>query len=338
MSLHQFVATDPTETNIFRSIVLFGRNVASYKFALATSLIHFAQLDQETVTMEELATPYSAALCKHLLDSPKQGTSKESQFLSTCRDFNAGIITQEQLVTKTVTLGFQNVIDAFHRVGTSDVSTRFFHDQRRSPTPSIVITPDMMSVALTDADTSLKETDSRWSLVETAWAMRLSANVISFDSSTNCLMLSDKRKSITSARGALNGYQKGRCFYCFSNIEINNGSPNLADVDHLFPHVLQRKGISNNLDGVWNLVLACQACNRGPKGKFDSTPALKYIERLYKRNEYLILSAHPLRETLILQTGATSTQRRHYLQAQLNAAMTYQHVLWETETQNKFEF
>jgi hypothetical protein len=338
MSLHQFVATDPTETNVFRSIVLFGRNVASYKFALATSLIHFAQLDQETVTIEELAVPYSAALCKHLLDSPKQGTSKDSQFLSTCRDFNAGIITQEQLVTKTVALGFQNVIDAFHRVGTSDVSTHFFHDQRRSPTPSIVITPDMMSVALTDADTSLKETDSRWSLVETAWAMGLSANVISFDSSTNCLMLPDKRKSITSARGALNGYQKGRCFYCFSNIEINSGSPNLADVDHLFPHVLQRKGISSNLDGVWNLVLACQACNRGPNGKFDSTPALKYIERLYKRNEYLILSAHPLRETLILQTGTTSTQRRHYLQAQLNAAMTYQHVLWETKAQNKFEF
>jgi hypothetical protein len=96
--------------------------------------------------------------------------------------------------------------------------------------------------------------------------------------------------------------------------------------------------MSNNLDGVWNLVLACQTCNRGTNGKFDSTPALQYIERLSKRNEYLILSAHPLRETLIYQTGDTAHARRKFLQANLDAAMQYQSVLWETPALSTHEF
>jgi hypothetical protein len=72
--------------------------------------------------------------------------------------------------------------------------------------------------------------------------------------------------------------------------------------------------VLDNLDGVWNLVLACRDCNRGPSGKFHAVPAVQYIERLSTRNEHLIASAHPLRETLIAQTGATTDLRRHFLQ------------------------
>jgi 5-methylcytosine-specific restriction endonuclease McrA len=338
MTLHDFVVTDPSDTNVFRSIVLFGRNVATYKFALATSLLDFAQKGQQSVSLAELAVPYSAILCDHLKNSPKQGTSSGSKFLTACNDFNQGLITHDELIAKTISLGFENVIDAFHRVGTADVPTRFFLDQRKSSSPSIAITPEMMNVAFTDGSSSLLETDARWSLVETAWALGLSTNIVGFDEVTGSLLLPEKRKAITSARSALNGYQKGRCFYCYRNIEIVSGSQDLADVDHLFPHVLQRKGMSNNLDGVWNLVLACQTCNRGEKGKFDSTPALKYIERLNKRNEYLILSAHPLRETLIYQTGENATMRRQFLQANLDAATQYQSILWETPALSTYEF
>ena len=124
MSLHEFVVTDPSNTNVFRSIVLFGRNVATYKFALATSLIHFATIGQESVTMAELAVPYSEILCQHLKDAPKQGTSSGSKFLTACKEYNQGIISRDELTAKTISLGFENDIDAFHRVGTADVPTR----------------------------------------------------------------------------------------------------------------------------------------------------------------------------------------------------------------------
>ena len=68
-----------------------------------------------------------------------------------------------------------------------------------------------------------------------------------------------------------------------------------------------------NLDGVWNLVLACPDCNRGEDGKFAKVPATKYLTRLHKRNEFLISSHHPLRETIMRQTGMTESARRSFL-------------------------
>lgn len=129
-------------------------------------------------------------------------------------------------------------------------------------------------------------------------------------------VVSDKqfrRKNITSSRGALNGYQLGRCFYCFDVIHLTENT----DVDHFFPHMLQKvwaEAQQYHLDGIWNLVLACEQCNRGAEGKFALLPDIELLHRLDKRNEHLICSHHPLRETLILQTGKTTSVRRAFLQ------------------------
>jgi hypothetical protein len=80
-------------------------------------------------------------------------------------------------------------------------------------------------------------------------------------------------------------------------------------------HTLLALDVVANIDGIWNLVLACWDCNRGPNGKFARVPELKFLQRLFDRNEYLIASHHPLRETLILQTGRNESERREYLQA-----------------------
>ena len=60
-----------------------------------------------------------------------------------------------------------------------------------------------------------------------------------------------------------------------------------------------------------------------PIGRIDVTSNLQKIElleRLNKRNEYFISSHHPLRETIILQTGNTIDQRRTFLQKCYNEA------------------
>ena len=62
------------------------------------------------------------------------------------------------------------------------------------------------------------------------------------------------------------------------------------------------------------IVLACTGCNRGQGGKFDLIPHIEYLERLNVRNNWLIDSHHPLRETLIAQTGATEQKRASFLQ------------------------
>ena len=329
-----FTAIEPTPANYFRSIVLFGRNVASYKFTLAKALVTLAREARELVTLEDLAQPFAAELCDHLRLAPKQGTSSSSRFLDTCRAYNDQKVEYSELIEETVRLGFNNVLDAFHVVGPGEIPVRFFEDERAHPRPGIRLTEAMYYLAEELGSDLAHEAEARWRLVETAWELGTSKATIGYESETGALTaLSSpiRRRSVTSARHALNGYQRGRCFYCFRNIGIDSTSSALADVDHVFPHVLQRLHVLGNLDGVWNLVLACVTCNRGSAGKFDSTPHRQYVDRLHRRNEYLIASHHPLRETLLMQSGADKKARRAFLQDALDTARIHQVATWQVE-------
>ncbi len=73
------------------------------------------------------------------------------------------------------------------------------------------------------------------------------------------------------------------------------------------------RGFPVDLDGVWNVVLACRDCNRGDGGKMSAIPASTFLDQLRLRNEYLIWSHHPLKDTLIRQTGRDPDSRRMFL-------------------------
>jgi len=223
-------------------------------------------------------------------------------------------------------LGFQNVIDAFHVVNREPIPVQFFVDERKQR-KGIVITDDLLRLKESVQFSNLPlEAEGRWRLVETAWELSLNPALllVRCDETASRLFVRNQlreRIDVTSSRDALNGYQKGKCFYCFRDISIVAGNAILADVDHFLPHtLLTRSETKDNLNGVWNLVLACRECNRGEKGKSARVPNLKYLERLHKRNNFLIDSHHPLRETLITQTGVTEALRQNFLQQQYDTA------------------
>lgn len=164
--------------------------------------------------------------------------------------------------------------------------------------------------------------------METAWELGVARPLISFDPEAGVLTAQDRgrRVVVTSSRPALNGYQKGCCFYCFAAVTVERGAQ-AADVDHFFPWSL-RGLLLGNVDGVWNLVLACRDCNRGAEGKFDAVPTLELVARLHRRNEFLITSHHPLRETLIAQTGSSEALRASFLQANYAAASSHRVAHW----------
>lgn len=122
-----FQLQDPSLDTQWRAILLFGRNVASYKFALAHALLELGATPNEVVRLEDLAGPYALNICRHLKEADKQATSTTSKFLDVCRSFNLEKTTLEKLKEATVQLGFQNVIDAFHVVGSAEVTNRFTH-------------------------------------------------------------------------------------------------------------------------------------------------------------------------------------------------------------------
>jgi transposase-like protein len=267
----------------WRGIILLGRNVASYKFALGRALLDLHPVAGQLVRLEELAAPFARHLCEHLRLAEKQGTFQRSKFLDACHRANAGDLTQAQLVEETVRLGFNNVIDAFHVVGRDEVPLRFFVDERRSDRGIRITDAFSQLIDSGQASNLPEEAEARWRLVETAWELGVSRALVNYDSATEQLFLDSTRRraSITGARAALSGYQKGHCFYCFTPFSLLDPSP--PDVDHFFPHSLKTHGLGKNIDGVWNLVLACRRCNRGISGKSDSVPNIKLLERLSKR-------------------------------------------------------
>lgn len=167
----KFYEVEPTRDNYWRAVILFGANVASYKFALAKALYDLRSTQNDLITLSELAVPFSKHLCEHLKHSPKQITSRSSRFLDACKAHNDGEIATDELTKATVQLGFNNVIDAFHIVNRSPIKKRFFIDER-SDNGGIRLTEDFF---LLTRDSSVagdlaQETEARWRLVETAWA------------------------------------------------------------------------------------------------------------------------------------------------------------------------
>ena len=125
--------------------------------------------------------PFSRHLTEHLRICDKQATSPSSRFLDKCREFNTGAIAQDELIDATVKLGFVNVIDAFHNVNNAELPVRFFTDDRRG-TKGIVLTDHLLELLDRYQYQNLPhEIEARWRLVETAWELNISRNLIAVD-------------------------------------------------------------------------------------------------------------------------------------------------------------
>ena len=57
--MNSFIPKDPTIEDCWRGIILYGDNSASYKFALAESLIKLNPQAGQLVKMEDLAPVYA---------------------------------------------------------------------------------------------------------------------------------------------------------------------------------------------------------------------------------------------------------------------------------------
>lgn len=199
-----------------------------------------------------------------------------------------------------------------------------------SSTKGILFTDELLALQENPYNVDLpSEVEARWRLVETAWNLGLPSHVLQvrYDQAEGLLFVEkgkSRRHAITKCRDALNGYQKGRCFYCRTFTFLGK-----VDIGHFLPHMLSQYGIVPNIDGIWNLVLACAQCNRLEGGKFARVPEIRFLEQLHARNEYLIGSHHPLRETLMMQTGATKSERQKFLNKAWNDALSLLVHTWK---------
>ena len=99
--MSKFYELNPSNENYWRAIILFGRNVASYKFALAKSLYDLRKQPNDLVSLEDLAPIFAGHICQHLTTNDKQATSPSSKYLDFCRQYNRNEISHGELIEAT---------------------------------------------------------------------------------------------------------------------------------------------------------------------------------------------------------------------------------------------
>jgi hypothetical protein len=329
-----FQVNDPSLESQWRAVILFGKNSATYKFAFAKSLLELVDQQKTAITLQDLAVPFSRNIIEHLRVNDKQGNSSSSSFLDTCRKYINSQISEAELLAQTEKLGFVNVVDAFQNVNGDIIPNPFYEKNYHGKKKEIVITDNLLK--LRDSfhyQNFEQETEARWKLVETAWNLGMNPNIleVQYDEEKELFFLENdfmRRVNITSVRDSLNGYQKGKCFYSFQDISVNPASANLCNVDHFLPHANKLYHKPANINGVWNLVLADKDVNREKRAR---VPLKKYLQRLFRRNEFFIESKHPLAETIINQTGETKQQRARFLEYHYNIAKQCSIQPWQPD-------
>lgn len=350
-SIQRFVKLDPSPETLFRSLILFGSNVQSYKFALGKTILSLAKEGKDIISLDDLSVPYAQNICEHLKNCDVQGSSRTSKFLEACRSFNIEGISADELHKTTRIKGFQNVLEAFHYLDGAESPIKFFDISGVNASKTngeIKLSNELLSMFDDSYSSNFSdEVEARWRLVEEAWRLKIPSKMLQIvhDPATGSLFLPydkvKRRIGITSCRDALNGYQRGKCFYCFTDISVQKGHANLGQVDHLIAHVLIDRAPELysrvNIDGIWNLVLACKNCNRtGQKGAQHVTE--KLLLRLSTRNDFLISSYHPLSETIKNQSGLTIESRRHFLQMVYDYSVEKLGGAWEPTLQGVATF
>lgn len=329
------------ETN-FRSIFLLGANTATYKFALAKALLELKGRTQTFISLEDLAPLFAKHLIEHIQDGKKQivgaGTSK---LLNALYLYSQNQINEDLMLNITRVEGFKCVLDAFHNLPKKQKATRFFEKVLQDKKQGLALTDELFQLlSSNDYQNFTNEIEGRWNLVESAWSEESTIHV-QYDTDTenlyylkpvsnNSFIHSHLRTNLTPVRKPLNGYQKGKCFYCFKAISIESNQANTCDVDHVIPMSIQfGSSYDLQLNEVWNLVLACQQCNRWEDGgKAGNVPLRDFIMRLHSRNEYLIESNHPLKENIILRSGKTAEKRWDFLTKRYELACTIRKASW----------
>ncbi len=311
-AIHIFSTAELTPTNTFRTILLFGNNVSTYKFALCSVLMK--QMPKSEVKFQDLRDDFIKELHKHYSACPQQWTAGNN---SITKAFDEYAIDKDwdRLVATAEKKIYNNVFDAFHNVGGASISNKyrlFEHDKKCKK----LFFTDQLCEVLDSIPLKViieSENQSRWLIVEEAWRNKLSPNLIEY-SDGNFISVNkySERVNLRSAVNILLPYQHGDCFYCRKKVNVfaEKDEHDFPDVDHLLPFAfLSRFNIYPlTPNGIWNLVIACKECNRGPNGKFDRPPKKEYFYRLLSRNILFTEEhRHTLKNAILLSLSVSNS-------------------------------
>lgn len=280
----------------WKGIILFGLNAATYKMALAKTLLEYSVKGTNKIQWTELSQTYLENYLERLKQNkmPQQGNPHRLTVMERiCNEYNLGKINYSQAIDKVAEKAFVDVIPRFQRIGTDkNIVNEHFYEFDFGK--SITIKDALLNFTPKEFRELEDEASARWSLLEGAFSINQSQFELANDIREIYIHEGYERKLLTPNIPFLAGYQGNICFYCGEEIEGK------THVDHVLPRQVV------NHDEIWNLVLSHEDCNLL---KSDRLVGPHFIEKLIARNENIMGSNHPWKKKIALALGSTPARR-----------------------------
>ncbi len=295
-----------------RTIVLFGNNVSTYKFALTNALLN--RNSSSEVKFSELRDDFVKELYFHYSKCPDQWVAGRNSLTEAFDQYKLDS-DWEKLINVAERNIYNNVFDAFHNVGGSTIQEKDILFEKDSKSKKLILTDKLNAILENHAlkEIMKAENQSRWNVVEEAWKNKLSPNLLEYlDGDFISVSKENERVNLRSAVTILFPYQKGKCFYCNKqmSVDASKEQDHFPDVDHFLPHSFATRIelLGANINGVWNLVISCKECNRGSNGKFNAPAEKSFFEKLLKRNLFFTEEhRHSLKNSVLISLGVKNT-------------------------------
>lgn len=310
VEINKFNAED-----VWKGIILFGLNAATYKMALARSLFEFAKLGKNEVNWTELSESFLKQYLNRLNSSqmPQQGIpSRLTVMERVFQGLKTESISYTQALEKVATNGLENVVPRFQTIGADrNIVKNYFYEFDFGN--RLLIKDTLLGFTEAQLEELDKELIARWSLLEGAFKINQTDFELGNDIRETYIISGYDRTSLTGNIPFFSGYQGNICFYCAEPLH------NDVHVDHVLP----RQVI--NHDEVWNLVLAHRDCNLL---KSDKLVGPHFIEKLIARNENIMGSNHPWKYKISSELGNTQQKRAQSLQTHYENVKTVLGGYW----------
>ncbi len=310
-NIFQFNEDENNPLTTIRTILLFGNNVSTYKFALCSALMKHSPKNE--LKFSDLRDDFILDLYNHYSNCTEQWTGGSNSITRAFDEYKTEG-DWDKLISVAEKNIYNNVFDAFHNVGSSTIKKEFQLFEHDKKGKRLLLT-DNLNALLDNPEIKKQisaENFSRWRIVEEAWKNKLSPNLLEYIDGDFYSISKFDRVNLRSAINVLLPYQKGKCFYCNKKVNPNatKEEHDFPDVDHFLPFSFLNKFDIRPLkaNGIWNLVVACKDCNRGENGKFDKPPSKLYFNKLLKRNILFTEEhRHSLKNSILISMSANNS-------------------------------
>jgi len=294
---------DISDILLWKGVIRYGRNQATYKMALGHLLINYALRNFEKVPTYDVASDFLQFYFPHV--RPKEGKPltrqlkmprKVSSIEKAVLGFDSGKYTESQaiqFVKDNCLLAPHVVIPRFNMIGSKKIQNPFYTWDENY----LYLNDNLLGIFPTKENLYLDEQVlARFNLLQEIFSRAEFADNMTWDEKKEWIRNGANRTNITKFEPALSGYQDDKCFLCGESYQDRP-----IEVDHLISHDIVGH------DEIWNLEITHEFCNQD---KSDDIPHRQYIDQIIKRNEAIMASEHPLRQKLELEAGKTPQERR----------------------------